>query len=98
MKARSSMGLTVTNYFGGFGESSENTVELSCLDADKTIGFAVKQDAKLQVGAPGYIQFAVLFTTTAGERQIRVFNYTVSVIATASKRRAQTTRRVLCRH
>ena len=84
MKARCSIGLTVTHYLGGFGESSENTLELSCLDADKTIGFALKQDAKVQVGSLAYIQFAILFTTTARERRIRVFNYALTVTGQTS--------------
>ena len=85
MKARVSMGLSITSYLGGFGESTENTVEQSCIDADKTIGFTIKQDVKMNVGSRAYIQFAILFTTAARERKIRVFNYALTVTSQASK-------------
>ena len=83
-KARCSIGLTVTKYLGGFGEVAENTVQLSVLDADQTIAFTLKQDVKLKLDSVAYIQFAILFTTGAGERKIRVFNYTLNITESAS--------------
>ena len=83
-KARSSVGLTVTKYLGGFGEIMENTVQLATLDPDKTLAFTLKQDIKLKPDSVAYLQFAVLFTTAAGTRKIRVFNYTLNVTQSPS--------------
>ncbi len=79
MKARCSLGLSIHKYLGGFGESLESPIQLSVLDADKTIAFTLKQDAKLKPEVPAYLQFAVLYTTPRGERKIRVLNYTLNV-------------------
>lgn len=79
MKARCSVGLTLQKYLGSFGESNEQTIELSTLDADKSIGFLVTQDTKLTINEPAYLQFAVLYTTATSERKIRVFNYSINV-------------------
>ncbi len=84
MKARCSIGLRVAKYLGGLGETSENTVELATLDADKTIGFLLEQESKLKTESAAYLQFAVLYTTPAGERKIRVFNYKLTVTDQAS--------------
>ena len=79
MKARCSLGLSIQKYMGGFGELMESPVQLATLDADKTIAFTLKQDAKLKTDTPAFIQFAVLYTTPRGERKIRVFNYALVV-------------------
>jgi hypothetical protein len=74
----------VTNYLGGFGAVMANTVQLSTLDADKTIAFTLKQEAKLKPDSLAYLQFAILFTTGAGQRKIRVFNYMLNVTESPS--------------
>eukprot|EP01022_Parablepharisma_sp_SALTPOND_P004354 TRINITY_DN120146_c2_g1_i1.p1 TRINITY_DN120146_c2_g1~~TRINITY_DN120146_c2_g1_i1.p1 ORF type:complete len:682 (+),score=52.03 TRINITY_DN120146_c2_g1_i1:794-2839(+) len=77
MRARCSLGLRVTKYLGAFGETTNPTVFLPSMNSDQTVGFLLEQESKLK--APAYIQFALLFTTSTGERKIRVFNYTFSV-------------------
>ena len=69
MRARCSTGLTVSSYVGGFGEITDPTVDISVMDADKTIGFLIRQDSKLKPNTQAYLQFAVLFTTIAGEEK-----------------------------
>jgi len=44
VKARCSTGLSVTEYFGGFGVTSTKEFSLSSLDADKTFGFTIQND------------------------------------------------------
>lgn len=85
MKARCSVGLSIVKYLGGFGEITDQPVQLSVMDADKTIGFTMKQDLKLKPDSTAFIQFAVLFTTITGERRIRVLNYTLHVTEQNSK-------------
>jgi len=79
IKARCSIGLSIHKYSGGFGETIESPIQLSTMDADKTIAFTIKQDAKLKNDSQAYIQFAVLYTTGKGERKIRVLNYSLHV-------------------
>jgi protein transport protein SEC24 len=46
IKARTSTGFTVTEYFGGFGVHESIDFELSAIDSDKFIGFLVRCDEK----------------------------------------------------
>jgi protein transport protein SEC24 len=48
IKARTSTGLTVTEYFGGFGFKESADFELSAFDSDKSVGFLVRCDEKLK--------------------------------------------------
>jgi len=48
IKARTSTGLTVTEYFGGFGFKEAADFELSAIDCDKSIGFSIRNDEKLK--------------------------------------------------
>lgn len=79
IKARSSIGLSVSKYLGGFGEQTGWAVQLSTMDADKTIGFTLKYDNNLKPDTLAHVQFAVLYSTSAGERRIRIFNHALQV-------------------
>lgn len=46
IKARCSKGMSVTEYFGGFGLESVE-FQLAALDADKTFGFTLRNDEKI---------------------------------------------------
>jgi protein transport protein SEC24 len=48
MKARASAGLSVSEYFGGFTCKETSDIELSSIDADKSICFTIKNDEKLK--------------------------------------------------
>lgn len=48
IKARTSTGLTVTEYFGSFGFKEAADFELASFDSDKTIGFVIRNDEKLK--------------------------------------------------
>jgi protein transport protein SEC24 len=48
IKARTSTGLTVTEYFGGFGYKEVADFELAAFDSDKSLGFIVRNDEKLK--------------------------------------------------
>jgi protein transport protein SEC24 len=70
----------VVKYVGGFGEQAGWAVQLSTLDADKTIGFVLKYDNNLKAETIAFIQFAVLYTTHQGIRKIRIFNNAIRII------------------
>ena len=44
IKARCSKGLSVTEYFGGFGALETTEFQLSSIDADKSFGFSLRND------------------------------------------------------
>jgi hypothetical protein len=47
IKARCSKGMSVTEYFGGFGLRESVELQLAALDADKTFGFTLRNDEKI---------------------------------------------------
>lgn len=63
VKARVSTGLTVTEYFGGFGVKDQADFELSAIDSDKSIGFLIRSDDKLNEDALAHVQFAIMYST-----------------------------------
>eukprot|EP00826_Nyctotherus_ovalis_P044929 TRINITY_DN48_c0_g1_i10.p1 TRINITY_DN48_c0_g1~~TRINITY_DN48_c0_g1_i10.p1 ORF type:complete len:555 (-),score=206.36 TRINITY_DN48_c0_g1_i10:96-1760(-) len=79
IRARCSLGLSVHKYYGSFGETLDGPIQLSTMDADKTIAFTLKQTSKLNSDTPAYLQFAILYTTGDNQRKVRVFNYTMAV-------------------
>eukprot|EP00349_Pseudokeronopsis_sp_Brazil_P002794 CAMPEP_0202963266 /NCGR_PEP_ID=MMETSP1396-20130829/7245_1 /ASSEMBLY_ACC=CAM_ASM_000872 /TAXON_ID= /ORGANISM="Pseudokeronopsis sp., Strain Brazil" /LENGTH=361 /DNA_ID=CAMNT_0049684321 /DNA_START=1043 /DNA_END=2128 /DNA_ORIENTATION=+ len=79
LKARTSQGLSVVEYFGSFLQKEVVDFELSSIDADKTVSFVLRNDEKLKEGQNTYIQFAMLYTTAFGEKRIRIFNQMVPV-------------------
>lgn len=55
IRARCSKGFSVTEYFGGFGIRNSVDFELSSIDADKTFGFKLRNDANWEEGKVVYI-------------------------------------------
>ena len=47
IKARTSTGYSITEYFGGFNFKESVDFELAALDADKTISFILRNDEKM---------------------------------------------------
>ena len=74
IKARCSKGMSVTEYFGGFGLRESVEFQLSAIDADKTFGFTLRNDEKIPEDQNVYIQIAVLYTDIYGDRRLRIFN------------------------
>ena len=48
IKARTSTGMSVTEYFGGFGVKESADFELSAIDSDKSVSFSIRMDEKLK--------------------------------------------------
>ena len=48
IKARTSTGFSITEYFGGFVYKETVDFELSAIDADKTISFVLRNDEKMK--------------------------------------------------
>jgi len=77
MRVRTSGGLTVSGYHGHIMPSRNGTdIDLATVDSDKSILVFIKHEEKLPEKTEAIIQCALLYTTFAGERRIRV--HTVS--------------------
>ena len=79
IKARSSTGISVIEYQGGFSYKEAADFEIAGIDADKTISFQVRNDEKLKENQFAFVQFAMLYATQFGDRRIRVFNINLPV-------------------
>ena len=62
IKARTSTGLIITEYFGGFGVKETADFELSAIDSDKAIGFNIRLDDKLKDEHVSHVQFAMMYS------------------------------------
>mmetsp|Transcript_3688 Transcript_3688/g.6280 ORF Transcript_3688/g.6280 Transcript_3688/m.6280 type:complete len:345 (+) Transcript_3688:801-1835(+) len=80
IKARCSKGLSVTEYFGGFGLRELADFQLASLDSDKTFGFTLRNDKSLNESKAVHVQVAVLYVNVFGETRLRILNQSFQVI------------------
>jgi len=71
MRFRCSKGLCVDEYLG-CARPGQQEVDVPGIDADHAFAVTLKLDDKLEDGAPAYVQCALLYTTSAGQRRVRV--------------------------
>ena len=81
LRVRTSMGLKVEEYKGSFLVRTSTDVDLAGIDADKSIVAYVKHEEKLRESSEVAFQCALLYTTSFGERRIRV--HTLSLPTTS---------------
>ncbi|XP_064620101.1 protein transport protein Sec24C-like isoform X2 [Lineus longissimus] len=74
MRVRTSTGIRPTDFLGNFYMSNTTDVELATMDCDKAISVEIKHDDKLSETDGAYTQVAVLYTSTTGQRRLRVHN------------------------
>ena len=79
VKARTSTGITQTEYYGSFAFVPLADFEIAAIDADKTVSFVVRNDERLKDNQIVYVQFAMIYTNVYGERRIRVLNQSLPV-------------------
>lgn len=72
MRIRMSKGYKVTQYYGNFLNRSSDLLALPNCDSDKAFGIQIGMEDGVQPGAEAYMQTALLYTTSGGERRIRV--------------------------
>ena len=68
------LGLKIENYYGGFYMKNNTDVEFAGLNSSTTIAVTLKNDGKLDDRDLSHVQAALLYTTSTGERRIRVHN------------------------
>lgn len=81
-RLRVSNGLSVGDYQGAFFKRTQTDVDLPAVDSDKTIFVTLKHEDKLVDNGEACLQFAMLYSTTGGQRRIRVHTLTVSTAST----------------
>ncbi|KAK4521396.1 Translation factor guf1 mitochondrial [Mucor velutinosus] len=84
LRVRCSNGLSVEDHYGNFNMSNATDLELANINADTTVGVALKHDGKLPENKPVYFQCALLYTTAQGQRRVRVHNLSLNVGVTAN--------------
>lgn len=82
MRVRTSKGVTVDKYIGNYTSVDGIGAEISVagIDSDKSFCVQLKHDDKLEDKSDTIIQCALLYTTSKGERRVRV--HTLSVPST----------------
>lgn len=79
LKVRCSSSLSVSSLDGNFTQRSSSEVEAATLDADKAFTVSFEHAATLSAREFAHIQVAVLHTTLAGQRRVRVMNLALQV-------------------
>lgn len=73
MRVRCSAGLSVAGYSGAFCKRASTDLDLPAVDCNKAFMVTLQHDDKLSPdGNEACVQCALLYTTVAGERRIRV--------------------------
>ncbi|NXH14703.1 SC24C protein, partial [Bucco capensis] len=78
MRVRTSTGIRATDFFGAFYMSNTTDVEMAGLDCDTTITVEFKHDDKLSEDSGALIQCALLYTSCAGQRRLRIHNLSLN--------------------
>uniref|UniRef100_A0A8C3XJF0 SC24C protein n=1 Tax=Chelydra serpentina TaxID=8475 RepID=A0A8C3XJF0_CHESE len=78
MRVRTSTGIRATDFFGAFYMSNTTDVELAGLDCDKTITVEFRHDDKLSEDSGALVQCALLYTSCAGQRRLRIHNLSLN--------------------
>ncbi|KAJ2617786.1 COPII coat Sec23p-Sfb3p heterodimer component [Coemansia sp. RSA 1365] len=77
LRIRTSDGLRVDEHYGNLFMRNHVDVELAGVSSDTAIGALLQYDAKLDEKQDVYFQVALLYTTSDGQRRIRVHNLAV---------------------
>ena len=72
-------GLRISDHFGNFFQRNITDLEFGTLDADKAIAARIKHESKLDEKTDAYFQCAALYTSSTGQRRVRVHNIAVPV-------------------
>uniref|UniRef100_A0A2K6LB65 SEC24 homolog C, COPII coat complex component n=1 Tax=Rhinopithecus bieti TaxID=61621 RepID=A0A2K6LB65_RHIBE len=67
-------GIRAVDFFGAFYMSNTTDVELAGLDGDKTVTVEFKHDDRLNEESGALLQCALLYTSCAGQRRLRIHN------------------------
>jgi protein transport protein SEC24 len=74
LRVRVSNGLKTEDHYGNFYMRNATDMEISGIDALKSFAVALKHEGKLEERGDSYVQAALLYTTSDGNRRIRLHN------------------------
>lgn len=72
MRIRCSRGLRISSFHGHFFNRSTDLLALPTCDPDKTFAVQIAHEETMVTGSAGFVQCALLYTSSNGERRIRV--------------------------
>lgn len=81
MRIRCSKGLRVSAFFGHFFIRSSDLLALPACDVDKAFSVEITHEETLLTGQVAYLQAALLYTNSVGERRIRVHTMALPVVS-----------------
>lgn len=73
------LGLRIADHFGNFFQRNVTDLEFGTIDSDKAVAARIKHESKLDEKVDAHFQCAVLYTSTSGERRVRVHNIAIPV-------------------
>lgn len=79
MRVRCSNNLRVGEHYGNFHQRSLTDLEFGTIGESAAIGAVIKYEGKLDEKDLCYVQVAVLYTSSGGERRVRVLNTSMGV-------------------
>ncbi len=81
MRIRCSKGLRIASFLGHFFVRSTDLLALPACDADKSFSVEIQHEETVLTGQTAYIQAALLYTSSHGERRIRVHTAAIPVVS-----------------
>ncbi|KAI8522968.1 hypothetical protein RHMOL_Rhmol13G0038400 [Rhododendron molle] len=81
MRIRCGKGLRITSYHGNFMLHSTDIIALPAVDCDKAFAMQFTLEETLLTTQTVYFQVGLLFTSSSGERRIRVHTAAIPVVA-----------------
>lgn len=79
MRIRMSKGYRVSSYYGNFFNRSSDLLALPNCDSDKAFGVQIALEEQAVTASVAYMQTALLYTTSTGERRIRVHTLQIPI-------------------
>ncbi|CAK0784355.1 hypothetical protein CVIRNUC_007559 [Coccomyxa viridis] len=84
MRIRCSKGLRISAFHGHFFIRSSDLLALPQVDPDKAFAVSIQHDETVVQGPVAYMQCALLYTSSSGERRIRVHTLAMAVVDDAA--------------
>lgn len=81
MRIRCSKGLRISSFHGHFFVRSTDLLALPACDADKVFSVEINHEETVLTGQTAYLQAALLYTSSNGERRIRVHTMAFPVVS-----------------
>ncbi|WPT14116.1 Protein transport protein Sec24-like CEF [Picochlorum sp. SENEW3] len=78
-RMRVSSGLAVDETLGSFHRAGQTDLQFPAITSDSALCVKIVHEERLKEGSQAYFQFAVLYSTTSGQRRVRVHSLALPV-------------------